>query len=261
MPSPVFLAFESGETFSSISTLSVVGGVAWGSCTLAYRTLDFRRERLDETGWFVNTPTDRDVYDQFCRLPSDYQERLFLPRRTTTKAVSGFSFGFGPGGAVSLLGEAAEEAIERVAAPALHALVQGALDDLINDTVGAVSNAGGLTVGTAGGFLHMFDAGTFHGMNGRDMFSLRPEQIASYDYCMLQVAFGAGVSASVNLLMLGDFRPRGDYFPMGQNDLERAMALYQYVSDINQRAQAFVVIGEAQAGLILPGGTINIVTT
>ncbi|QLH46217.1 MAG: hypothetical protein HWD58_11655 [Bacteroidota bacterium] len=67
------------------------------------------------------------------------------------------------------------------------------LRELFSNGMGLGSNAAGLTVGTAGGFNQMFDAGAFHGMNGHTDFSLTPERIASYDYCLIQAGVGAVV--------------------------------------------------------------------
>ncbi|MBK8683792.1 MAG: hypothetical protein IPN26_01755 [Bacteroidetes bacterium] len=265
MPSPVFLAYDVGETFSSINTLTLGAGIAWGTCTLAYRTIDFSRERLDETGWFVNTPTDRDVYDQYCRLSRPLQEQLHLPRQTITKSVRGVSVGFSAGGVLDIfdnlpirsIWDFTEETIEQ----AIQASNRRIAQEIVNNTVGIGSNAGGLTVGTAGGFNQMFDAGVFYGMNGHDMFSLTPELINSYDFCLVQIGVGAGVSASCNFVFLGDFRDFSHYISLDREIYERIIGVGEYIYDVINRAHAFVLIGEAQAGVILPGGSINIVAT
>ena len=249
MPSPVFLAYDPGETFSSINTLTLGAGIAWGTCMLAYRTIDFRRERLDETGWFVDTFTDQDIYDQFCRLTRSFQEQLYLPRQTTTKSVSGVSIGLSAGGALDMFDNICEE------------MLRPLLRELFSNGIGLSSNIGGMTVGTAGGFNQMFDAGAFHGMNGQTDFSLTPERIASYDYCLIQAGVGAVVSAAFNLVLLGDFRSLQSALSNEMNAFEKVAALCQYLYDVFSRARAYVLIGEAQTGVILPGGSLNIVGT
>ena len=110
------------------------------------------------------------------------------------------------------------DAVSRIAPPD-SAAVADAVDRLGHDVLGvdlvrpvfqqAISNTiglSGLTTGTAGGFMNMFDAGAFHGINGHSDFSFTMDNFSTFEYCMVQFGVGAFVSAAVNILLLGNFR-------------------------------------------------------
>lgn len=245
MASPILLAHDPGESFSSITSLSLVGGIAWGSCLLAYRNLDFSREALDAARLYVGCNTDQEIFDQYCRLDRESRERIHLPRRTSTKSVRGISIGLSASGALDLFDSVAET------------VVRPFFRNLLADTVGMA----GLTTGTAGGFMNMFDAGAFHGMNGHSDFSFDIENFSELEYCMVQFGVGALVSAAVNILLLGNFRNINYFVTNDQNAFEKAAGIASYLYNVMSFYQCYTLIGEASAGLILPGGSINIVAT
>lgn len=242
MASPIIMAFEPGESFSSINTITVGGGIAWGECLLAYRNLDFSRGALDEAACFVGCNTDQEIFDQYCRLDHDRRERIHLPRRTFTRPVRGISVGVSASGALDIF-------------DGIGDLVRPLFRELISNTIGMV----GLTTGTAGGFMNMFDAGAFHGMNGNTDFSIDMERFSTYQCCMVQLGVGAFVAAAVNILYMGDFRNMYFHITNEMNVLEKIAGLMSYLADVIHHGQCYAVVGEASAGLILPGGSVNVV--
>jgi hypothetical protein len=238
------MAYDPGESFSSINTITVGGGIAWGTCLLAYRNLDFSREALDEAACYIGCNTDQEIFDQYCRLDHERRERIHLPRRTSTKSVRGISIGVSAGGALDLFDSIGD-------------LVRPVFRELISNTVGMT----GLTTGTAGGFMNMFDAGAFHGMNGHSDFSFNIDHFSELEYCMVQFGVGAFVSAGVNILLLGNFRNINYFVTNDQNPFEKIAGIASYLYNVMSFYQCYTLIGEASAGLILPGGAVNIVAT
>ena len=245
MASPILSAYDPGESFSSINTITIGGGLAWGSCLLAYRNLDFSREALDAARLYVGCNTDQEIFDQYCRLDRESRERIHLPRRTSTKPVRGISIGVSASGALDIFDSVAET------------VVRPLFRELLSNTVGMA----GLTTGTAGGFMNMFDAGAFHGMNGHSDFSFNVEEFSELEYCLVQFGVGALVSAAVNILLLGNFRNINYFVTNDQNIFEKAAGVSSYLYNVMSFYQCYTLIGEASAGLILPGGSINIVAT
>ncbi len=244
MGSPIIMAYDSGESFSSINTLTLGVGVAWGTCLIAYRNLDFRREALDVSGLYVGLSTDEEIFNQYCNLDRESRERIHLPRRTSTKSVHGISFGLNAGGALDLFDSVSE------------AVLRPVFRELLSNTVGL----SGLTVGTAGGFMNMFDAGVFHGINGHTNFSININNFPTYEYCLVQFGVGALVSAALNILLIGNFRNLTHYI-VDVNNMPDNFGLVRYLYNVMTMSRCYAVIGEASAGLILPGGSVNIVAT
>jgi len=239
------MAYDSGESFSSINTITIGGGIAWGDCLLAYRNLDFSRAALDEAACYIGCNTDQEIFDQYCRLDRQRRERIHLPRRTATKSVRGISIGISAGGALDMFDSIAESVLRPV------------FREVFSNTVGL----SGLTVGTAGGFMNMFDAGAFHGMGSHSDFSFNMDHFPEFEYCLLQFGVGALVSAAVNILLLGDFRNINYFVTNDLNAFEKVAAIASYLYNVMSLSQCYALIGEASAGLILPGGSINIVAT
>ena len=245
MASPIIMAYDPGESFSSLNTLTVGGGISWGSCLLAYRNLDFSRTALDAARLYEGCNTDQEIFDQYCRLDRESRERIHLPRHTSTKSVRGISIGLNAGGALDLFDSVAESVLRPV------------FRELFSNTVGLT----GLTVGTAGGFMNMFDAGAFHGMGGNSDFAFNIDHFDEKEYCLVQFGVGALVSAALNILLLGNFRNINYFVTNDMNAFEKVGGIASYLYNVMTQSQCYAVIGEASAGLILPGGSINIVAT
>lgn len=245
MASPIIMAYHPGESFSSINTITIGGGIAWGTCLLAYRNLDFSRRALDDTRMYEGCNTDQEIFDQYCRLASQLRQRIHLPRRTCTKPVRGISIGISGGGALDIFDSVAETVLRPI------------FRELFSNTVGLA----GLTTGTAGGFMNMFDAGAFHGIGGNSDFAFNIDHFAHKEYCLIQAGIGAMVSAAVNILLLGNFRNINYFVANEMNPMEKVGGIASYLYNVMTQSQCYALIGEASAGLILPGGSINIVAT
>ena len=244
MASPLISAYNPGESFSSINTITVGGGIAWGNCLLAYRNLNFSRAALDEAGLYVGCNTDQEIFDQYCRLDRESRARIHLPRRTFSRSVSGISLGVSASGALDIFDSIGD-------------LVRPVFRELISNTVGMA----GLTTGTAGGFMNMFDAGAFHGMNGHDDFSFNIDNFSGFQCCLVQFGVGAFVSAALNILLLGNFRNISYFVTNEMNAFEKVAGIVRYLYNVMSFTQCYTLIGEASAGLILPGGSVNIVAS
>jgi len=281
MPSPIVLDFPAGQTFSDITSLALIGGVAWGSCNLCVSALDLSPETLRSTGHFADiTNNPEEAWIQYCRLDRRSRERIQLPMRSFSKNVYGLAIGLSVGGPVGSLARTVEYAaissarflVRRftsfVAARAIR-LVSSAIEDVAS----AVSSGG--TVGTSGGFLNMFDGGALHGLNGNNTLELDVSAIGRMNYCVLQLSGGCIAGAGVNLLLVGRFPSLWARFTqaaMGQflisggfnnpvNVVTYMGDLLGYCHDIFSEAYCFAIIGDAQFGLVLPGVDINIIAS
>lgn len=281
MPAPVITAFEAGEQFSSISSLTLLLGVSWGTCSLPLRELDFRRETLESTGLYIGIEDNpEEAFDQYCRLDAASRRRIHLPRMVYSKTVHGFSIGLSLGGPVGNLSSAIEEGMLDASRALLRRFTQSAaqqvvtfMADAAQDATSYVSSFG--QVGTSGGFFNMYDAGALHGVNGNDTLSLNIADIGGMNFCLLQLGGGCIAGAGINILLIGRFRSLSS--AIGTDLLDTVLAiggmahllnaveftgcLLSYFTEVFRNAYCYTIIGDASAGIILPGVDIKIVAS
>lgn len=245
MGSPILIAYDPGERFSSINTLAVGGGISWGTCLLSYRNLDFSRHTLDGAGFYVGCNTDEEIFFRYCHIELDKRHLIYLPRNRVTKLVAGISIGMSYGGILDIFDSVAKTVFWNV------------FRHFISNTIGGVAGLADLTVGTT---TSIIDSGVFHGINGNDNFSLNINNFSTYEYCLVRFSAGALLGVAVNILLLGNFR-KFTHYTLNEHKMPDNSWLIRYLYDVIAFSQCFVIIGEASAGLILPGGSANIVAT
>jgi hypothetical protein len=241
MPSPLFLAYEAGETFSDISSIAITHGICWGTCTVPYARVDFSDsgEPSPSRIRFGNCHTDEERFDLYSRLDGTFRRSLLLPRRVVQRTVFGITLGFNAGGALDMF-SSVEDMVRRI----------------FREALSTTAGNSGLTTGSSGGLM---PSGVFlpYPNSGNTMFSIEEYQMDAYDFCLIQGVIGAGVSSSASLLLMGNYGSL--YNPFREHNVSSLdnQSLVTFLLGVLRNTQYYNMIGDVNVGLILPGGNIN----
>lgn len=246
MPSPIFLAYELGETFSNINTFAIGNGIAWGSCMLAYREIDFSDsgERGPSRLSFRGCSTDEDRFELYVGADRRFRESVELPRRTASKPVRGVTLGFSAGGILDMFSNISD-------------FVRRIFQEMLANVAGNAS----LTTGVTGGLFNTWDGGVLHPLNGNTYYNLDIERFRNYNYCMIQGGVGAGVSANATLLFIGNFGSITHFTRDATATSLSEQSILSYLISVWNSAKCCALIQELSAGVILPGGGFNILSS
>lgn len=259
-----------GRQLTDIASFSIIGGVAWGSCFLQVFPLLFDDDViLDARGFgrrYVGASRQA-IYDQFCRLSSNFRLEIEGYEPAITKDVKGISIGISAGGNVmgvmeDVVGTGIRRALvwfQRTFAVRFSRFLNLILRDLIDDGLGMGSGA--LTTGVSGGFFNSFDGGALHGVNGNSTLNLEINRIRNMNFCIFQVGGGLIVGAGINLLIIGDFPSTDTLLPHRFTDARMMMESHflDYINHVREHAYCIALVGDAAVGAILPGVDFNII--
>lgn len=278
MGSVLVIRNPSGRQFTDITSVALVGGVAFGECFLQLSPLLFDNSTIEAARGFgahYVGASHQTIFDQYCRLSSDFRLEVEGYAPAITKSVRGISIGISTGGSLDALSSA-------LARPARHALVfiqreflvrfsrfvRGRLMALSEDALDRVTS--GFSTGTSGGFFSMYDGGALHGANGNSTLDLDLERIRTMNFAVIQMGGGAIVGAGINLLIIGDFPSLRTMVPVSRDAIVSLDAvfttsiddsLFFYIGNVLAHAYCYAFIGDAAIGAILPGIDLNLIAS
>ncbi|CAN5150814.1 hypothetical protein BH09BAC4_BH09BAC4_22170 [soil metagenome] len=245
--SPIILGFEPGESLSSLNSIIVGVGWSWGTVTMPFTPLEFTPERIAKAlgpgSGYLNGHlhlTNQAFYENtYTNLPLVEKKKFWGTKNSVTKQVRGLAFGISGGG---LLKEAAEAVVEGVAKLGLQVIIR----KIIEKHLKAVS-LDALQSSTSG------DA-TLYGLNGNDTYNLYMVDFnKETNIFFINAGISAIAAASLNLAFVGYFPTMPSTMPLQD--------LPDYLWDCANKAIAFTVVNDAALGLIMPGGTISIISS
>jgi|JI10StandDraft_1071094.scaffolds.fasta_scaffold54720_4 hypothetical protein len=252
------LGFDDGASYSSVNSFTIVVGASWGTVSLPITPLVFTRARL--TGYYDierHFPDRGRPNNQYC-YDDIYSNLIFTDRRTfwggpvinVNKRVHGINLGIESGGIFS----AVENLIETVASQALRRILT-ALTGVGLDSLAATISTDSL----------------IRGCNGIDTYNIPANTFSSErtNVCYIQAGVGCLVSSAISIMILGDFAPATDYLPLGErsyfgtplHNMQDPLGITRYLADVYVNMKAYCIIGDAAAGLILPGASIAIIAS
>lgn len=259
-----------GRPFSDVSSLTLVGGVAWGECFLQLSPLLMDDDDLIEQargfGRRYVGASRQAIYNQYCRLDATFRLEIEGYAGAITKSVRGISFGISTGGPMGELAGTVTRSfrrgliwLQRFLVQRFSRFVRERLLDLADDGVGLM--AGNFTAGTSGGFFNMYDGGALHGIGEHSTLDLDITRLRRMNFLVVQLAGGVIVGAGINLLIIGDFPSITSILSRdGHESLpEIADNLMSYITGVFNNAYCWALIGDAAVGAILPGVDINLV--
>lgn len=279
MGSVVVLRYANNQRVTDISSLSILAGIAWGSCFLPVVPLDFSRDAMESArgfgSYYVNASRQQ-IYEQYCRLDEQFRLEIELYEFGITKDVCGFSFGIDTGGVLGELGDVITSRPIRRGLVWLQRSITGPLsnfirnqitnlaEDAIDSSVGSIGNFFNLSSGTSGGFLNMYDGGALHGANGHSTLNLEVSSIRRMNCAIIQLKGGFAVEAGINLLLIGSFPSLSTFNIRRRRDdsvFEVASDLMAYLNRVFSELYCYTVVGDAGVGIIPPGVDINIIAS
>lgn len=270
MGNVVVLRYGGGRTFSNVSSLAFIGGVAWGECFLPIVPLDFSADAMENArgfGSWYTTATAQEKYDQYCRLDEEFRLDIERYAPGITRRVRGITIGVSTGGPVDELATTVTRSLrhgivwlQRFLVQRFSLFVRRRLLALGDDLLGMAG--GSFTTGTSGGFMNMFDGGALHGINGNSTLNLNTERLYDMNCVVIQLAGGCLVGAGVSVLIMGDFPSIRTFIPQIDDPVyEFGEDLYNYITGVWDNAYCCALIGDAAIGAILPGVDINIIAS
>ncbi|GEM_PF-1547217 len=270
-----------GTQLTNITSIAVVGGIAFGTCHLQLATLQFDRAtmaRASGFGSYYVTATQQEIYEQYCRLDSRRREQIERLESPIIKRVSGITVGLSSGGSLDAITDVLHGPIgrgidllqNRIRRPLLNFIRNRVLNlaDIGRDYAITVADQQfELTTGVSGGMFSSIDGGILRGANGYSNFGLDVNAIRNLNVAIIQVGGGLIVGAGVNLLVIGNFRSFrsmiSSFRSLGDSIFTTSVddQLLLYLGNVFSHAQCYAVVGDAAVGAILPGVDLNIIAS
>jgi hypothetical protein len=232
---PIILGFEPGESLTTLTSIVVGGGIAWGQATLPFTPLVFSPQNIAEVmgpnflqRQYGGSVDNKTFYDNhYSGLPLLYQRKFWGPKQVVVKSVKGVGAGLSGGGAIAAAGKALEAA---------------AAKRLVGKIFHKFFSTVGLDVVQSGTSLNA----TLYGINGHDTYNLDMALFnQTANICLLQGGISAVAQAGLNLLIIGNFASN-----FGR------LGAYDYLVNVWGHAEAVAVVADAALGFILPGAQV-----
>ncbi|GAB3642846.1 hypothetical protein GCM10027423_34820 [Spirosoma arcticum] len=218
---------------------------------MPFTPLEFTRERIARVlgpgSGYLNGHlplTNKAFYeDTYSKLPLVEQRKFWGEKNTVAKQVRGVAVGISGGKLLKAAAEAALEGITLVVAKVTLKLIIGKVIEKHLKTV----SLDALQSSTSG------DA-TLYGLNGNDTYNLYMIDFnRGTNIFFINAGIGAVAAASLNLAFVGPFPSMPSTMPLQD--------LPDYIWDCANKAVAFTVINDAALGLIMPGGSISVISS
>ncbi|WP_028669084.1 hypothetical protein [Runella zeae] len=239
MGTPIILGFGDGESLSSINSITLGGGVAWGKVTIPFVPLIFSQEKIAEVLGAQNSyalgrarlTNERFYNETYSGLPLLYQRRFWGTTTKVEKPVGGWAIGLS-GGAIM---NSASTAILSLLRPMVGRLLSSVSLDAAQVSVS--QNA------------------TLYGMNGYNTYDLNQAVFSSCNVFFINAGIGCLVQSSLNIVFIGNF-PR-----MDMSDHLNPFTLIAHLSNVYSNSIAWAIVGDSAAGMIFPGASISFISS
>ncbi|HTN45472.1 MAG TPA: hypothetical protein VL098_03935 [Flavipsychrobacter sp.] len=270
-----------GRQLTDITSLALVGGVAFGEFYLQLATLMFDRDTIANArgfGEYYVGASPEVIYEQYCNINSIDRAAIERLETPITRSVYGLSIGISTGGSIDAIADALERPVRRGLVMLQRqfrlrfwTFIRRRLLDLAGDTIdisaGAAGDRLGLTTGVSGGIISSIDGGILRGANGYSNFSLDASAVSRSNFAIIQLGGGFVVGAGINLLFIGNFPSLASMISSIGSVVDSVFttslddSLFMYMGNVLSHAQCFAFVGDAAAGAILPGIDLNIIAS
>lgn len=269
MGSVVVIRNAPGRQFTDLTSLAIVGGIAFGSIYLRLCPLIFDPAVVRNAecfGSYYARASHQEIYDQYCRVDSIFREQLEGPGVEITKSVKGISIGISTGGSLDAVADFLERParigwvmLRRTLGRRIGALREAALAAADDATS---MGAGLLTSGTSGGLFQSIDGGALQSDTSISTLDLSIERIQGMNMCVLQLGGGIIVGAGVNIVFIGNFPSLNTLLSVdGVFTTDVDNSLFFYIGNVLAQSYCHAFIADAAIGAILPGIDLNIIGT